>query len=56
MKADFDNLPEDDKRKYIITHALENEKSDAKNVKNLFENESDSSPRKINNSANRRLK
>jgi hypothetical protein len=36
MKAEFDNLPEDDKVKILLARVLADEKSDPKNFKNLF--------------------
>ena len=37
MKKEYDNLPEEDKKKRIMNMLVENQKSDAKNFKNLMD-------------------
>ena len=36
MKKEFDNLPEDEKRKRVVNMLVENQKSHAKNFRNLM--------------------
>jgi hypothetical protein len=39
MKAEYDNLTQDDKRKHILNNAIENQKSDAKVINNLIKDD-----------------
>jgi hypothetical protein len=47
MKAEFDNLPEEEKVKILIAGVLADKNGNTKNIKNLFEEDnSDISPKK----------
>jgi hypothetical protein len=53
MKQQYDNMPEDDKMKYIMADLLQNQKSDAKDFKNLIKGMKENSSRQESIGSNR---